>query len=105
MMQNRFVVEVLDGVFFNRVAGMADGWWWGSEEEPLQHGPFASSQEALADAQCDAESFKLVIWNHANGWGEDELSPTGHLIVIDTNGRLLVKAGEHPVRANWKPRQ
>jgi hypothetical protein len=30
---------------------------------------------------------------------------TGHIVLIDTGGRLLVKTGEHLAREDWHPRQ
>jgi hypothetical protein len=103
---NRFVVEVQGGIvlFFNRATEVADGWWWGSDADPLQQGPFASSEEAVADARPDGDKLELVTWSHRNNWGENELRPTGHVVLIDTRGRLLVRTGERPAREDWKPR-
>jgi hypothetical protein len=94
---NRFVVEVRGGVilFLNRTTEVNDGWWWGSDADPLQHGPFKTSDAALADASRDIGRFKLVRWNMAALKRDDpELRPTGHVVVVDTAGRLLVKTGE-----------
>src|SRR5262245_36559601 len=104
---NRFVLEVQNGtvLFFNRATTAADGWWWGSDADPVQHGPFASSQEAVADARRDGDELELVTWSHHNNWGEDELRPTGHVVLIDTRGRLLVRTRERPARDDWKPQQ
>jgi hypothetical protein len=45
---NRTIVEVRGGavLFFNCRTKVDDGWWWGNDGAPLQHGPFASSDEA-----------------------------------------------------------
>jgi len=104
---NRFIVEVCGGVvlFFNRMTEVDDGWWWGSDADPLQHGPFANSDEAVADARHDGEELELVTWSHRNNWGEDELRPAGHIVLINTDGRLLVRTGERPAREGWTPRQ
>src|SRR5262245_28538073 len=91
---NRFVVEVQGGVvlFFNQATTAADGLWWGSDEDPLQHGPFASSEEALASACRGVENFKLERWDKAElRDGPDHYDPYGHIIVVDTGGRLWVK--------------
>jgi hypothetical protein len=49
--------------------------------------------------------FKLVRWDDAAIRRDDrELRPTGHVVLIDTGGRLLVKTGEHLAREGWKPR-
>jgi hypothetical protein len=105
---NRFVVEVRAGValFFNRLADVEDGWWWGSDADPLQVGPFESCELALADARRGAENFKVFRWDAA-GLGEPDrpFRPHGHVVVIDTDGRLWVKPGERPARDNWKPAQ
>jgi hypothetical protein len=83
-----------------------DGWWWGSDDNPLQVGPFASSEEALADARRGAERFKLVRWNEAELRRPDRpLPPRGHIIVIDTSGKLWARTGERFARADWKPKQ
>jgi hypothetical protein len=103
---NRFVVQVRSGVvlFFNRAAAVDDGWWWGTDADPLQHGPFASSQAALADARRDDDRFKVVRSDDASiKRDEPELRPTGHIVIIDTAGRLLVKTGEDPP-PGWWPR-
>src|SRR5262245_20258846 len=105
---NRFIVEVRGGVvlFFNRMTEVSDGWWWGSDADALQHGPFASSQEAVADAGRNTGKFKLVCWNKAALKRDDrELRPTGHIVLVDTDGRLLVKTGERPAREGWTPKQ
>jgi len=106
---NRFVVEVQNGtvLFLNRATPAADGWWWGSDADPLQRGPFASSEEAVVDARRDLDGgFKLVRWDSAELQGEDRpLPPRGHIVVVDTGGRLWVRTGERPVRDGWAPRQ
>ena len=102
---NRFVVQVRNGVvlFFNRTTEVEDGWWWGSDADPLQQGPFASSHEAVANARRDDKRFKLVCWDRAALARDDrELRPTGHVVLIDTSGRLWAKTGEHPAREGWK---
>jgi hypothetical protein len=107
MQLNRFVVEVRGGVvlFFNRTTELDDGWWWGFNARPLQHGPFASSDEAVADASREMGRFKLVRWDDATIWrkNHEELRPTGHIVVIDTNGALFVKTGERPACEATKP--
>jgi len=106
--RNRFIVEVCGGLvlFFNRATKVDDGWWWGSDADPLQQGPFASSREAVADAGRSMGKFKLVRWDVAALKRNDrELRPTGHIIVIDTDGRLFVKTGERPAHEGWTPRQ
>ena len=103
---NRFILEVRAGVvlFFNCTTEVADGWWWGSDADPLQHGPFASSQEALADACRDDDRFEVMHWDAAEMQrDEHELRPTGHIVVIDTVGRLWIKTGEDPPEG-WRPR-
>ena len=105
---NRFVVEVHGGVvlFFNRMTEAGDGWWWGSDADSVQHGPFASSQEAVTDASRDMGRFKLVRWDRAALKRDDRpLRPRGHIVLIDTDGRLLVKTGERPAREDWSPKQ
>jgi hypothetical protein len=104
---NRFIVEVRGGIvlFFNRVTELADGWWWGSDADPLQQGPFASSQAAVADACRGDERFKLVRWDRAALARDDRaLRPTGHVVLIDTGGTLWAKTGERPARESWKTR-
>src|SRR5262249_25670079 len=103
---NRFVVQISGGMvlFFNRRTELADGWWWGSDADPLQHGPFASRKLALADALPGCDGFKVVTWNSASLSQDDgELAPTGHIVVIDTAGRLFVRSGEIPTRSGWSP--
>jgi len=105
---NRFIAEVRGGVelFFNRGTDVADGWWWGSDEDPWQRGPFASSEEALADARRGAEQFKLVRWDDAElkRPGKRPLPPCGHIVIGDTGGKLWVKTGERPARAGSSER-
>jgi len=100
MQLNRFVVEVRGGVllFFNCTTELDDGWWWGFNASPPQHGPFANSDEAVADASCEMGRFKLVRWDDATirRKNHEELRPTGHIVVIDTDGALFVKTGERP---------
>jgi hypothetical protein len=94
---NRFILEVRGGIvlYLNRTAGVADGWWWGADTDALQHGPFASSQEALADARRDDACFRIVHWDKAViKRDEPELRPTGHIVVVDTAGTLWVRTGE-----------
>jgi hypothetical protein len=101
------VAEVRNGVelFFNRTTHAADGWWWGSDEDPLQVGPFARAAEALEDARRGAERFKIVTWDETElRDGPDHFPATGHIIVIDTGGRLWTKTGERPARGDWKPK-
>jgi hypothetical protein len=98
---NRFVVEVRGGIalFFNRVVEVDDGWWWGSDTDSLQHGPFASAQEAITDAGRDMGKFKLVRWDAAVlklKRDDRKLRPTGHIVLIDTNGDLWIRSGEPP---------
>jgi hypothetical protein len=105
---NRIIVEVRGGIvlFFNRMTEVGDGWWWGPDTNPLQQGPFASSEEALADARRGAEDLKLVRWDDAAIKNDEpDPPPTGHIVLIDTGGRLLVKTGERPAREGWSPRQ
>lgn len=105
---NRFIIEVCGGVvlFFNRMTEVDDGWWWGSDADPLQHGPFASSEAAVADASHDMGKFKLVRWDDAELKGPGRpLRPAGHIVLIDTAGRLFVKTGERPAREGWTPKQ
>jgi hypothetical protein len=105
---NRFIVEVRGGItlFLNRKAEVGDGWWWGSDADPLQHGPFKTSDAALADASRDMRKFKVVRWDMAALTHDDlELRPTGHIVFIDTGGRLVVKNGEPSAaefQANWQ---
>jgi len=104
---NRFIVEVRDGValFFNHTPGVEDGWWWGDDDDPWQFGPFASADEALADARRGAEPFRIVRWDAAELAGPDRpLPPRGHIVVIDTFGKLWVRTGE-PAPGGWTPQQ
>jgi hypothetical protein len=104
---NRFIVEVRGGVFLflNRMTGGADGWWWGSDAEPVQVGPFVSSEEALADASRDMGQFEVRRWDWAELRAPDRPLPShGCIIVIDTGGNLWCKHGESPP-AGWEPRQ
>ena len=88
---NRYVGEVCGGLalFFNCTVEVEDGWWWGSDEAPWQWGPFASCEEALANARRGAERFKLVRWDAAELRRPDRpLPPRGHLIIVDTGGKV-----------------
>jgi hypothetical protein len=99
---NRVEAEVRNGValVLNEATGQEDGWWWGSDSDALIWGPFESLELALADARRGAEDFKLVTWTLANDWaGDDDLPATRHVIVVDTDGKLIVKTGERPVAA------
>jgi hypothetical protein len=108
---SRSILEVRLGVvlFFNRTTELQDGWWWSSDANPftesLQHGPFATSGEAVADASCGMGKFKLVRYNTAAIRSKPYPPSTGHSIVIDTGGRLLVKTGERPAREGFAPLQ
>jgi hypothetical protein len=135
---NRYIAEVRGGLalFFNCTIDVEDGWWWGSDEDPWQWGPFASCEEALADARRGAERFKLVRWHAAERKlvetdleeadveallqghvspatrtaaakalrklrrPDRPLPPRGHLIVIDTGGKVVVKTGERRARGS-----
>jgi hypothetical protein len=109
---SRSILEVRLGVvlFFNRTTKLEDGWWWSSDANPftesLQHGPFATSDEAVADASRDMGKFKLVRYNTAAiRSGKSYPPPTGRIIVVDTGGRLLVMTGERPAREGFAPLQ
>jgi len=111
MKPNRFVVEVKNGtfLFLNIAASVPDGWWWGVDDSCLQHGPFASSEEAVADIRRDRDfaRFKLVRWDDTTLAREPDdrsVPPRGHIVVVDTGGHLCVKTGEPPA-PGWKPRQ
>ena len=101
---NRFVLEVRRGVilYLNETADVDDGWWWGSDTDALQNGPFASSADALADARQGGE-FKVMHMNHKKFVELDDLPADGHVIVVDTAGALLVRTGERPATAGWSP--
>jgi len=59
---------------------------------------------ALADACRDDDRFKVMRWDAAEMQrDEHELHPTGHIVVIDTAGRLWVRTGEDPPEG-WRPR-
>jgi hypothetical protein len=50
--------------------------------------------------------FKLVRLDNAVIRSNKPYPPsTGHIVVIDTGGRLLVKTGERPAREGWSPMQ
>jgi hypothetical protein len=105
---SRSILEVRLGVvlFFNRTTELKDGWWWSADAGPLQHGPFATSDEAVADASRDMGKFKLVRYNTAAIRSGQPYPPsTGHIIVVDTGGRLLVMTGERPAREGFAPLQ
>jgi hypothetical protein len=107
---NRFVLEVRAGVilYLNETIDADDGWWWGLDEDPLLEGPFASSADALADARRGGE-FKVLHMDDKlsltdeNGLKLEHFSRDGHVVVIDTKGRLLVRTGERPATDVWSP--
>jgi hypothetical protein len=104
---NRFVGEVRGGValFFNLAIDAGDGWWWGSDADLFQVGPFESLEQALADASRDMGEFKVVRWDAAELQQPDRpLPPRGHIVVVDTGSKLWVKTGELPP-AGWSSRQ
>jgi hypothetical protein len=105
---SRSILEVRRGVilFSNRTTELEDGWWWGSDAGagPSCHGPFATSDEAVADASRDMGKFKLIRLDAIRS-NEPYPPSTGHIIVIDTGGRLLVKTGERPAREGFAPLQ
>jgi hypothetical protein len=102
---SRTVFEVRHGIalVINRAVRSDDGWWWGNAEE--QNGPFASSDEAVADASRDMGKFKLLRWDIAAIRSNKLFPLSGHIVVFDTGGRLLVTKGDRPAREGWALKQ
>jgi hypothetical protein len=104
-LQNRFVIEVRNGMvlFLNQTTDADDGWWWGSDEDPLLEGPFASSTDAVVDARRGSK-FKVTYVDKEFIATTQELPANGHVVVFDTKGMLLVKTGERPPTDEWSPK-
>jgi hypothetical protein len=99
--QNLYVLEVRDGIilYLNARTPVSDGWWWGTDDT-FQEGPFPTYEAAVRHVRRHgAEGFNLIIWTRENFLDASEPSPSGQLIVIDTDGQLWTRDGERPVNA------
>jgi hypothetical protein len=99
--QNLWVLEVRRGVilYHNQPSRARDGWHWGPDGHPFAGGPFASYDLAVADARRAVGhimDFRLLVLD-----GVAEIPAGGHIIVINTRGRLWIKTGEKPARGGW----
>jgi len=90
-------------LYLNERSSVEDGWYWGTDDKFVQ-GPFASYELALADARrhCSQE-LKLLILNAKNILDDaiKDPPPSGHIIVVDTNGRLWTRREEVPASDGW----
>jgi hypothetical protein len=98
---DKFVLEVRGGVvlYLNEPAspGESDGWWWGFDEVPTLHGPFASAELAVKDAS--AQSTKpLKVITHDNIETMEGFHTDGYVTinVVDTAGEVWVCVYEKP---------
>jgi hypothetical protein len=93
---NLYVLEVRRGIilYLNQRTDVHDGWWWGTDEQ-FVGGPFESSELAAEDARRHADKpLNLILLNVNNFATAEEPSPSGNLIVVDTNGCLWMSGRE-----------
>ena len=103
--QNLYVLEVRNAtiLYLNERSAVEDGWYWGTDDEFVR-GPFESYELAVTDAQrhCGQE-LKLLVLNKENILDDptEDPPPSGHIIVVDTNGHLWTRRGEAVASDGW----
>jgi hypothetical protein len=93
---NLYVLEVRRGIilYLNQRTDVRDGWWWGTDEQFVA-GPFESFELATAAARRHADRpLELIVLTADNFDAADGLTPSGNLIVVDTDGAIWALAGE-----------
>jgi hypothetical protein len=93
---NLYVLEIRAGIilYFNARTPVADGWWWGTDDTFVR-GPFMSYQSAVPDVRRHHDKeLNLIVWDKNNFALAKDPSPSGNLIVVNTEGRLWVRCGE-----------
>jgi hypothetical protein len=95
---NLYVTEVRHGVilYLNERTPAREGWYWGTHDAFLA-GPFKNYKLAIEHVRRHTgKSFNLIVLNADNFDDADEPSPSGNLIVVDTNGGVWVSGRERP---------
>jgi hypothetical protein len=98
---NLYVLEVRDGIILhlNEYTSVADGWHWGTDDRFVS-GPFASYELALEAARQHSDRPLNLIVLNADNFFDNEPSPSGNIIVINTDGHIWAARGDAAPKPN-----